>query len=339
LEGSLPMDEATWRLCCLARESLIADSSEKLNDTEVYELYLKERGKLLGIDGGVPSGKALIRIAGMGRLYGLEDGKRLMSVWKDLHADTQKTLETELNYNGIEEKAILAALFPAVLSNAQNTVKRMERSKALKEGKGDGEKASNVENMLNEAMQAALLILEEVFKQSRTEIKEHNGVYISDFSAVARRWGSEDPRRDVELLKNGLLSIEMMKNPIDGHGVDFKLTELQVAKAEQQKLIIEQQKKITDYQKERSEQQKLVTEQQKIITYLHKIIADQQKMLDDDQITFEKQKGIIENQLKIITDHQTAKTEQQKSMSEQQQKEIVEHYQKVTNDQQKPPNN
>jgi len=200
--------------------------NEKKTDMEVYDVYLEGRGKLLGIDHTPPSGKALIRIAGMGRLYGIEDGRRLKSVWKDLPDDTKETLETELNYSGLEEKAIFSALFPAVLSNAQNTVKRMERTKAQKAGVQVLE--GNLTEEANVAVQAALLILEEVFKHSRNDIKDfHNGVYISDFGAVARRWGSEDPRKDMGLLKNGLLSIEMMRKPIGEYGADFSLTQQQ----------------------------------------------------------------------------------------------------------------
>jgi len=162
-----------------------------------------------------------------------------MSVWKDLHEDTQKILEKELNTDGIQDKAIFTALYPAVLSNAQNTVKRLERNKAQQEGK----QVIIDEKLLNEAMQAALVILEKVFKQSRDNIKEHSGVFISDCSAVAKRWGNQDPREDLGTLEKGELKFEMKPKTIASYqyGADFFLT----LNSEQQKLM-EQQKVITD---------------------------------------------------------------------------------------------
>ena len=194
--------------------------------SQVYSSYVQERGKFFGIDSPTAKGIALIRIAGMARIY-KKDVHKLLSIWDEVPEDTRATLERELSIEGNEDnRAIFIGFGPAMLANGQNCAKKVALKQA--EERHIQVSAEALNSATHDAMIIAMNVLAATFTESRKLIQpDCKHIFLSDCKPIASRWGKDRKDKilkknilnDMMLFKSGKLRITTTDTNVPGYGV------------------------------------------------------------------------------------------------------------------------
>lgn len=168
--GAVVMTEPTYQNF---RKTI--DAITQLTDgkslTAIYDHYLIERGKSLGLTIDSPADRAALRICLMLRASTVQEAQEVLSVMQALPVNVRAILEKEFNISGVEDGlAILLYYSPATLANARAALKKANHPEASKKG-----------------LEIGLICFARIFQEARSMIKSRreNGVFTVNVSKIA----------------------------------------------------------------------------------------------------------------------------------------------------------
>lgn len=231
--GSLTLHEETWTFFNAAREALEKLHHPKNNSIEeVYQYYLAFRGRCVGIENTSEEATALIRIAGFARLAALEQGKMLLTVWKNLPEHTKDVLTKELNiHGGKETQAIFINYGVAMLLNPQSALQKELNDLAKSLNLQVSEEQKAIATM--EGLRIGLINLGQAFENARALIghSQKNQVFFAECSEIAK-FLSKEPRKSLEMdfqfesLNDNLANFKLINRPSKQKELNEKKTTL-----------------------------------------------------------------------------------------------------------------
>jgi hypothetical protein len=122
--GSIVLTEATYQdvFMCIKSMEIIAEP-RCASPAQVYDTYLHERGKTLGLDVHKPTQRALLRICCNLRYHTKEQAQAVIDAYEKIPKDTWAILRKELCVTGADDGwAILLYYAPALLLNCQSAL-------------------------------------------------------------------------------------------------------------------------------------------------------------------------------------------------------------------------
>lgn len=168
--GSLVLAEATYHDVMMTIEAVKTVASGA-TPTQVYDTYLHERGKSLGLDVHRPTQKCLIRICCLLRYHSKEQAQKVVEASELLSRETFATLRREMCTAGIDDGwGILLYYAPALLLNLQATF---------------GAKPTDPPHV--GAIQIGMETLVKCYNRAREWIKDRkgSGVFTADIADIA----------------------------------------------------------------------------------------------------------------------------------------------------------
>lgn len=177
--------------------------------TEVYDGYLAERGRNIGLTVDTPLERASLRISLMLRASNEAEAQEVVSVLESLPVGVRTVLIKELNVSGIDDgPATLLYYSPATLANARAALKKAGHPDASRKG-----------------LEIGLMTFARLFQEARTFIRDRheNGVFTVNVARVAE--GAKSPeeleQKDIELRSVGSdAEAVLIDRPPTGQGKD-----------------------------------------------------------------------------------------------------------------------
>jgi len=176
--GSLTLTDATYKDVMLCVDSTNLVASQKASVVYVYDNYLHERGKSLGLDVRRETERSLLRICCLLRYHTKDQAKAVISAYEKLDVHDWHILRQELCTTGIDDgQAILLYYAPALFLNCQSAMSK------------PGEPPNA------EAIRIGMNAMLECFKCARGHIKNRpgNGHFTADIAEIANI--AKDPKK------------------------------------------------------------------------------------------------------------------------------------------------
>jgi len=168
--GSLVLTEATYQDVVLCIKSMELVASRGATVVQVYDSYLHERGKTLGLDVHRPTQRALLRVCCNLRYHTKEQAQVVIAAYEQVPHETWNILRRELCVTGLDDGwAILLYYAPALLLNCQSSFAKPNEP-------------PNVE-----AIKIGLIAMSKCFISARRHIKDRksNGAFTADIADIA----------------------------------------------------------------------------------------------------------------------------------------------------------
>jgi hypothetical protein len=145
---------------------------EGVQVTELYDMFLRERAKTLGLPMGNPRERAIVRLALMSRAGNPKTAQEVVNVFNSLPENAKAILVQELNVSGVDDGfATLPYYAPALFAESKATLVKVSHPQAMQE-----------------SMRLIMMVLAEVFHEARQMLKTRtgSGVFTVNFEQVAR---------------------------------------------------------------------------------------------------------------------------------------------------------